>query len=170
MLRGIPFLAINMALMAVLCILSGCESYDFTVNDKLVYTPKPLFSDFDTPDPALYDCIKQGIIDAKITGARQLTSLSCSHAGIENLQGLATFSGLTHLKLSSNKIRNLADLSAMTELQQLILDDNAVVDPVPLYRLPALRLLDLSENGTLQCPATTAFALVESLKLPRHCT
>ena len=170
MLRGIPNWAINTALMTVLSILSGCESYDFTVNDKLVYTPKPLFSDFDAPDQALYGCIKQGIIDAKITSARQLTSLSCSHAGIENLQGLATFSGLTHLKLSSNKIRNLAELSAMTLLQELILDDNVVVDPVPLYRLPALRLLNLSDNGTLQCPASSAFAQLESLKLPRHCT
>lgn len=165
MLKGKPILAI----LAVLFLLAGCESYDFTVNDKLVYTPKPLFSDFDVPDPALYECIKQGIIDAKITSASQLTSLNCSHAGIEILHGLEVFTGLIQLKLSSNKIRNLAEISTMTILEELYLDDNVVVDPVPLYQLRTLRLLDLSDNPRLQCPGSSTFPLVESLKLPSHC-
>lgn len=165
MLQGSAYLAIISALF----LLSACESYDFTVNDKLVYTPKPLFSDFDTPDAALDDCIKQGIIDAKITSASELTSLNCSHAGIESLQGLSAFEGLTHLKLSSNKIRNLAEIAKISTLQELYLDDNVVVDPVPLYRLPALRLLDLTHNSTLQCPVQSEFPVIESLQLPEHC-
>ncbi|MBE9537699.1 MAG: hypothetical protein IMF06_01385 [Proteobacteria bacterium] len=157
------------ALISALFLVSACESYDFTVNDKLVYTPKPLFSDFDTPDAALYECIKQGIIDAKITSASQLTSLNCSHAGIESLQGLSVFNGLSHLKLSSNKIRNLAEVAGISTLEELYLDDNVVVDPVPLYQLPALRLLDLTHNTTLQCPESSEFPVIESLQLPKHC-
>jgi len=165
MLQRIPKLPI----IIVLFLLPGCESYDFTVNDKLVYTPKPLFTDFDTPDRALYDCIKQRIIDTNITSANQLKSLNCSHAGIENLQGLAVFDGLTQLKLSSNKIRNLVEVSAMTILEELYLDDNIVVDPVPLYKLSALRLLNLSHNKSLQCPNLSALSMIESLTLPTHC-
>ncbi len=165
MLTGKP----NIAIFAVLFLLAGCESYDFTVNDKLVYTPKPLFRDFDIPDRALYECIKQSIIDDNITSASQLIRLSCSHAGIETLHGLGIFTGLIQLKLSSNKIRNLAEISTMTGLEELYLDDNIVVDPVPLYQLRTLRLLDLSDNTSLQCPGSSTFPGIESLKLPGHC-
>jgi Leucine-rich repeat (LRR) protein len=153
----------------VLILLTACESYDFTINEKRVYTAKPLFSQFDTPDPALYECLKQRIIDEKITSASELTSLNCSHAGIANLQGLGVFTGLTHLKLSSNKIRNLVEISTMPVLRELYLDNNVVVDPVPLQQVLSLRLLDLSHNTTLQCPKAQGFPLVESLTLPKHC-
>ena len=151
-------------------ILAACGRYDFTVNEKRVYTQKPLFSQFDAPDPALYACLKQAIIDTKITSAIELTILNCSHAGIENLQGLATFSGLTQLKLSSNTILNLQPIISLTALQELYLDDNVIVDPVPLFQLPALRLLDLGGNKALQCPTSAAFKTLESVKLPNHCS
>ena len=166
MLKRISCFIICLALLLV----AACESYDFKVNEKLVYTAKPLFTDFDTPDRALYECLKQGIVDQKISTASQLSSLSCSHAGISDLQGLAIFTGLTKLKLSSNQIRNLAEITALTTLEELYLDNNKVVDPVPLYQLPALRLLDLSGNATLQCPGATAFLTIESVKLPNHCS
>ena len=166
MLQRIPYFAIYSALF----FLSACGSYDFTVNDKLVYTPKPLFTDFEAPDRALYQCLTQAIIDAKVTSASELKSLNCSHAGIENLQGLSTFTGLTQLKLSANKILNLHQITALTILEELYLDDNLIVDPVPLYQLPALRNLDLSGNTPLQCPANSAFATLESVKLPDHCS
>jgi hypothetical protein len=151
-------------------LLTACGSYDFTVNEKRVYTQKPLFSEFDAPDPALYACLKQAIIDEKVTSAIQLTRLNCSHAGIEDLQGLATFSGLTQLKLSSNTILNLHQITGLAALEKLYLDDNVVVDPVPLYKLPLLRLLDLSGNSALQCPTHSAFSTLESVKLPDHCS
>ena len=151
-------------------LLTACGNYDFTVNEKRVYTQKPLFSEFDVPDPALYACLKQAIIDEKVTSAIQLTSLNCSHGGIKDLQGLATFSGLTQLKLSSNAILNLHQITRLIALEKLYLDDNVVVDPVPLYQLPALRLLDLSGNKDLQCPTSAAFQALDSVKLPDHCS
>jgi hypothetical protein len=152
--------------MVVLC---ACENYDFTVNDRLVYTPKPLFTDFEVADDALRACLEQAIVDNQVSAARELAVLNCGHAGIADLQGLATFTGITHLKLSANAIRNLHDLRALSMLQELYLDDNQVVDPVPLYELPALRVLDLSGNAALQCPGQGGLVRVEALELPEHC-
>ncbi len=160
---------VHFSICVTLVLLVGCASYDFTVNDKLVYSPKTLFTDFDTPDPNLNNCLEQAIVDAKISEASALKRLNCSHAGIETLQGLEAFTGLVQLKLSSNKIRNLAPLVGFIHLQALFLDDNIVVDPVPLYPLPALRMLDLSSNAVLQCPEVAAFAELKSLTLPKHC-
>ncbi len=159
----------SFAVLLLLIVLAACESYDFTINEKVVYSPAPLFADFDIPDTALRECLEQAIEDNTITTASQLSTLNCSHAGITNLQGLSVFSGLTSIRLSSNSLRNLVELGAIILLEVIQLDSNRIVDPVPLYQLPALRYLDLSGNPDLQCPAAGAFLQVEDLTLPEHC-
>ena len=150
-------------------LLIACENYDIKVNERVVYSPQPLFTDFEAPDPALRACLEQAIEDGVVTAAPRLTTLNCSHAGISDLTGLSTFTGLTSLKLSSNRVRNLVELGSLTSLVDLYLDDNLVVDTVPLYELPALQVLDLSGNPDLQCPGKAAFLRLEAVTLPRHC-
>ena len=65
----------------LLLLFAACGSYDFTVNDRVVYTPDPLFTDFDVPDEALRECIREAINDARATSASELASLSCSWLG-----------------------------------------------------------------------------------------
>lgn len=158
-------------LLACLALLSltACSNYDFSINDKVVYTPLPLFTDFDVPDPALRECITDAINDNLVTSASQLSAVSCSQAGIQTLAGLATFTQLEQLTLSSNQIRDISDLGSLTVLQVLYLDNNQIVDAVALYQLPALRLVDLSDNPGLACPRSGSLLRVESVTLPRHC-
>lgn len=158
-----------MIMLAMLSCMAGCGNYDFKVNEKVVYTPQPLFSDFAISDPALRACVEQAIIDQKVVEANQLLILNCSNAGISALDGLEIFTGLRQLKLSANAIRNLMALATMSSLESLYLDDNEVVDPVPLYELLSLRNLDLSGNAQLQCPAGNALFQVEDVTLPEHC-
>lgn len=152
-----------------LLLVSACQGYDVTLNEKVVYSPKPLFRDYTTPDPGLRTCLEQAINDGVITNAQQLTSLDCSFAGIENLEGLAVFTSLTEIRLSANKVRNLVELDKILTLEALYLDDNQVVDPVPLDQLLALRHLDLSGNPALQCPRPGSLAHVTTIILPEHC-
>ena len=149
--------------------LCACQDYDFKVNEKIVYAPIPLFRDFSTPDPGLTSCLEQAINDGAITAAQQLTSIDCSFAGIESVEGLATFNGLIALRLSSNQVRNLVEINKLAALEVLYLDDNQVIDPVPLYALRALRYLDLSGNQALQCPKEGHLEQLETLVLPKHC-
>lgn len=150
-------------------LVAGCGPYDVKVNERVVFSPRPLFSDFELADSALRTCVEQAITDGNVTAAPELETLDCSHAGITDLAGLGVFTGITRLKLSSNNIRNLVELSRLSLLQTLHLDDNAVVDPVPLFDLPALQELDLSGNTALQCPASSALLNVSKLTLPGHC-
>ena len=156
-------------LYLVLLLVTACESYDFTVNEKLVYTPKPLFSSFETPDTALQQCLEQAIIDAKVTSASELAALGCSHAGITNLEGLEIFTGISRLKLSSNNIRDITPLAALTILESLHLDDNKIIDTTPLLDLPALAELDLSGNSELLCPSDSSLMTLKKLLVPAHC-
>lgn len=156
-------------LLVLLVPLSACESYDFKVNDKVVYSPQPLFSDFEVPDEALRGCLEQAIADGGISAGTQLSILNCSHAGIEDLDGIASFPGIVVLSLSSNNIRNLVEISTITTLEELYLDDNRIIDPVPLYQLEHLNTIDLSANPGLQCPDKGGFARVKNVTLPDHC-
>ena len=130
-------------------LLTACGSYDFTVNDRVVYTPDPLFTDFQVPDKALRECLREAINDQKATSANALSSLSCSEAGIETLAGLSTFTELEQLTLSSN--------------------NNQIIEAVPLYQLPTLRLVDLSSNPHLLCPVSGSLMRVSDVTLPSHC-
>ena len=161
--------ALLWCLIPCLSLVSACQGYDYTVNERVVYSPAPLLRDVRIPDPALRDCVEQVISDRSVTDFEQLLSLNCSHAGIESLDGLAVFNQLTHLRLSSNRIRNLVELHKLAELRELYLDHNRVVDPVPLYILPNLRVVDLSDNPDLQCPDPGSFAGVEQVIPPAHC-
>ena len=153
----------------LLLLLAACSNYDFTVNDRVIYTPDPLFTDFDIPDPALRECIREAINFNKVTVASELSALECTNAGIDSLAGLATFTQIEQLTLSSNNIKDISELAALTVLQVLYLDNNRVVDAVPLYQLPALTRVDLSANPELRCPASGSLFRVESVILPRHC-
>ncbi|MEH6568014.1 MAG: hypothetical protein V7709_02985 [Halioglobus sp.] len=154
----------------VLILISACESYDFRVNEKLVYSPKPLFSDFVVPDTALAACLEQAIKDGKITSASELALLNCSHAGVKQLTGLEAFTGLSQLKLSANSIGDISPLASLTSLEILLLDDNQLIDTTPLIELPALQVLNMAENEALLCPAATSFFTVKNLSLPAHCS
>lgn len=158
-----------LSVVAALLLLVGCENYDFTVNDRLIYGPSKLFFDFSVADPALDSCLRQGIADGNVDNPRQLRSLNCSDAGISDLTGLAQFPALEQLKFSNNEIRNLVELTQLPQLERIWLDNNRIVDPVPLSQLPLLALIDLSGNPTLQCPKAGVLADVADLKLPKHC-
>lgn len=150
-------------------LLGACQGYDFRVNEKVVYSPVPLFRDFTTPDPGLKSCLDQAINDGALTAADQVTALDCSFGGIEQLDGLGQFTSLKSLRLSANKVHNLVEISKFISLEELYLDDNQIVDPVPLYHLPALRIVDLSGNPALQCPTSGSLAHVATVILPQHC-
>ncbi len=55
-------------------LLCACQGYDVKVNDRVVYTPTPLFSDFAAADPGLKSCIERAINDGVVTAPGQLSS------------------------------------------------------------------------------------------------
>lgn len=151
---------------------SGCSNlkkYDVTFNDRAVYSPQVLFSDYRINDRALSICIEQAIKDFEVYSASGLEILNCSDAGIKSLLGLSQFKNLKRLKLSDNNIRNLVELSVMRDLVDVQLDGNQVVDSVPMAVLPRLERVNLSRNPALQCDGLRKFSTDVNITLPKHC-
>ncbi|MFC3155439.1 leucine-rich repeat domain-containing protein [Gilvimarinus japonicus] len=139
------------ALIGLLGLLSGCESYDVSINDNVVYTPKPLLRDVNVADSNLASCIKQTISDDKITRAVDLTRLRCTHAGIVTLAGIETFYGLVQLDLGDNAITDVKPLEKLGRLQVALLGENHISSAEPLLRLIKLVELDLEGNPIADC-------------------
>lgn len=159
----------RLAISLGLLLLGACQQYDVSVNERVVYTPRPVLTDFEVSDPALQDCLERAIDQDKISNAGQLQSLACNDAGIRELAGLARFAGLTRLELSGNQITGLEELSALLDLRTLMLEGNRIENPAPLYGLAELTVLDLRDNPGLQCPQRSHMQQLRRLDLPSHC-
>lgn len=132
-------------------LLSGCAQYQLTFNETVVREAKTLFTDFTTADRNLRNCIDQHIKDKNISSANQLTSLSCTHAGIKTLQGLAMFRNLTHINLSHNQLTSISELTKLGKIKVLQLNNNDLHAVPELLTLPALEELNVLENPNLRC-------------------
>ena len=152
-------------------LLSACADYQFTVNERVVYTPEPLFSSYDITAPALRECVKQHVRDRSITTAAGLTDLNCSHAGVESLAGLEVFTGLTRVKLTSNAIADIGPLAALTQLEDVRLDGNPLRSIMPLRSMEGLTYLSLEGDDKLLCLQLEHFEKMPNLSLhpPKHC-
>lgn len=150
---------------------SGCSQYAVTFNEARVYTPPSLLNTAAITDSNLKGCMDQTIADRHITHTSQLTSLSCTHAGITSLEGLNTFSGLQELNISNNQITTLAPVAQLSKLNTLLASDNRIKDASALLSLLHLEFADLSSNPELPCTDILQWKnnFEGKLTLPRQC-
>jgi Leucine-rich repeat (LRR) protein len=146
-----------------------------TLNDNVLYTPAPLFQDYQLEDRNLAECVQQTIEDKNITKAQQLNSLSCSYAGINSLVGLDQFPDIKELQLANNHIRNIETLGLLIRLEKISLANNQLISVHTLTELGHLKSLDLSGNTQINCDeinrlrATMKTTKAGILKRPAHC-
>ncbi len=130
---------------------SSCQKYSVSLNDRVIYTPPGLFSDYEITDPKLAQCMLQTIVDLNATSIVQITRLNCSSAGISSLAGLEKFYALTQLNLADNDLRTAPQLAQLARLEVLILNDNPLTDPTPLLSLINLKQLRLNPAPAIDC-------------------
>lgn len=167
----LPLLAFTLVCSAVLI---GCKSYSVSVNDKTVYTPAPLFKNYQIADEKLNTCVEQTIADLNITKAEELIRLNCSNAGITSVTGLDKFFALAELNLASNQLSDISALGNLGRLEVLVLTNNQIKNPAPLLSLLHLQTLDLTGNPNMACKdlyqlAQNLAPLKPQLTLPEQC-
>ena len=138
-------ITISLVFMSLL----ACDRYHVKFNEQQIYTPRQLFGDYDIPDMALSNCIKQVIIDQSVTRAEELISINCAYAGITDLTGLSRFTQLEVINLANN---NLTDIKRLMFFGQL-------------------RRVDLTGNNSLACEdiKTLSELLPQELIAPNVC-
>ena len=130
-------------LFSLLMTLFACDRYQVTLNDRELYRPPIIFTDYAISDAALRDCVGQAIVDEAIGESEQLEQLNCSYAGISNLSGLGRFSQLKSINLSNNNLRNLRPLMFFGSLETLNLANNSELFCIELDTLETLVIKEL---------------------------
>jgi internalin A len=134
-----------------------------------VFSPDPLYTDYQMADEALQNCVAQHIERSSISHAGDLTDLNCSQAGITSIDGLQTFHGLRGIKLSHNRIRSIQALTDLKHLSELYVDDNHLRNVAVLNRMEALTMVNLSGNPDLLCNEIPSSLKLADNDLPEHC-
>lgn len=152
--------------------LTSCADYDVKVNEKVVYSPPKLFSDFKIADESLQTCVQQTIADQGITKSAQLTQLSCTNGNIRRLEGIERFTALQQLNLSNNALQDIGVLADLPVLQTLLLAGNKIKTVAALGENTALLKLNVEDNANLNCE--TVLELMNQLpalqaNLPKTC-
>lgn len=126
----------------------ACDRYQVTLNERQIYTPRILFTNYQIADPALHHCVAQAIIDQRIERGEDLLQLNCSYAGIANLAGLTRFSKLEIINLSNNALTDVKPLMFFGGLKRLDLRENRAVPCKDLLSLEALLVRELLRPQT----------------------
>lgn len=155
-------------------LLFGC-GYAVSVNERVVYTPASLFTDYKLADTLLHKCVEQSVIDQQVTQASGLKQLNCSNAGIQSLAGLEIFTGIEALNLTSNDLIDVKALASLSQLKIVLLSNNRLQSAAPLLSLLKLEQLDVSENPALTCNDLTQLqrnyaGQTLALKKPAQCS
>ena len=130
-------------LFSLLMTLFACDRYQVTLNDRELYRPPIIFTDYAISDAALRGCVGQAIVDEAIGEPEQLEQLNCSYAGISNLSGLGRFSQLKSINLSNNNLRNLRPLMFFGSLETVNLANNSELFCIELDTLETLVIKEL---------------------------
>ena len=133
---------ILLSIITILALLS-CERYQLTLNEREIYTPAILFSDFQILDPALRTCVTQAISDQKISKPEDLKLLNCSYAAIIQLDGLERFTKIETVNFSNNKLADIKPLMFFGDLKRLDLRGNSGLSCKDLRSLETLLAADL---------------------------
>ena len=90
---------------------------------------------------------KSGDADLTRRSVAEITSLEADGAGIGDLSGIGSASGLERLYLPRNRVTDLSPLAALRNLREANLSDNGITNLAGLAGHPALESLWLSDNA-----------------------
>lgn len=130
--------------------LLSCDRYQVTLNEREIYTPAILFSDFQILDPALRICVTQAISDQKISRPQDLKLLNCTYAAITRLDGLERFTKLETINFANNKLVNIKPLMFFGDLKRLDLRGNSGLSCKDLLSLEILLAAELLKPQSCQ--------------------
>jgi Leucine-rich repeat (LRR) protein len=143
-----PFTTIIFA-AACSMMLSSCDRYRVTLNDRAISEPRPVITDVDVEDAQLKTCLLQVAEDISLRDVRDLKQLNCSHGAITSVKGLEQFSRLQVLNLEGNDLTDIEPLFYLGELSALNLKDNKHLNCTQLEKVKN----QLPSNATLISPS-----------------
>ena len=132
--------------------LAACNRlYSVSVNEQVLYDPRPgnLAIRFD--DAGLQSCVNVRMQQDPSVAPRDITILSCSGLEIESLDGIDALASLRYLDVGDNELEHLDALARLPRLVSVRASDNPLQDISGLLRSDALTTAVLTGSTGIPC-------------------
>lgn len=153
-----PHHAKALALLRVTCCavmllaVTGCaRQYSVSVNQQVLYDPRPSSGLVRVADNGLQSCINLRTRTSEIESVDDIEVLACPGLDIASLDGIRALNGLRFLDLAGNQLTTLDGLYGLTRLSSVNAPDNQLQDISSLLTLNTLTSAVLTGNPRIPC-------------------
>ena len=153
-------------------LLSGCgRKFSISVNDQMLYDPRPGTSGVVVADAGLQSCINVLMRQRGLTDVEQIQVLACPLLEIESLAGINQLVNLRFLDLAGNQLMNLDGLAGAKNLSSINAPDNRLQDISAILQIPTLSSAVMTGNQLIPCSQLEVLQakLDNSLLAPERC-
>lgn len=141
-----------LCLTAGLLMLNSCaRQFSVSVNQNVLYDPRPSSGLIRVDDPGLQSCINVTVRQRDVSDIADITVLACPQLEITSLAGLEAVSSLRFIDLAGNELETLDGLRRMERLTSVNAPDNQLKDISGILVLNTLTSAVLTGNPDIPC-------------------
>lgn len=151
---------------------SGCaRKFSVSVNQQVLYDPRPGSGIVRVEDPGLQSCINVLVRSRELDSVDDIDVLACPDLDIASLDGINALSRLRFIDLAANELTDLDGLRGLTRLTSVNAPDNRLQDISALLSLATLTSAVLTGNPNIPCDQLDALQarLGTNLLRPDQC-
>jgi len=160
------------AALFALTLLGACShKFSVSLNEQMLYDPRPGNTTIRVADPGLQSCINVLMREREITDFTTIEVLACPGLEIASLAGIGQLTNLRFIDLAGNELVNLDGLQYLQRLSSVNAPNNKVQDIAALLRNNTLTSAVLTGNDLIPCVQLDELAqrLGNSLLRPEQC-
>jgi hypothetical protein len=139
-------------LLLMLMLLGACNRlYSVSVNEQVLYDPRPGNTVIRFSDPGLQSCVNLRLRQEPSLAPEDITILSCAGLEIESLEGIGALRGLQYVDVGDNELEHLDALGRLPRLVSVRANDNPLGDISALLRIDSLTTVVLTGSQRIPC-------------------
>ncbi|WP_156412703.1 hypothetical protein [Pseudohongiella spirulinae] len=137
---------------ACLLTLNSCaRQFSVSVNQNVLYDPRPASGLIRVADPGLQSCINVTVRQREISDITDITVLACPQLEISSLAGLEAVASLRFIDLAGNELETLDGLRRLERLTSVNAPNNLLKDISGILALNSLTSAVLTDNPDIPC-------------------
>lgn len=151
MLARTPFRLAAIGLLLLPALVACNRLYSVSVNENVLYDPRPGNPIIRFPDPGLQSCVNVRLRQEAELAPGDIEILACPGLEIESLEGISALSGLEYIDVGDNELVHLDPLGRLPRLVSVRAPDNPLTDISALLRIDSLTTVILTGSPSIPC-------------------
>lgn len=169
--QALTLLRLTCSAVALFALSACARQYSVSVNQQVLYDPRPSSGLVRVADDGLQSCINLRTRTTEVDSVEDIDVLACPGLDIASLDGIRALSGLRFLDVAGNQLTTLDGLYGLPQLSSVNAPDNRLQDISSLLTLNTLTSAVLTGNPRIPCDQldTLQARLGADLLRPEQC-